>query len=281
MSAPAGTVRGRPFDLPRIGAFVRRDLLTALSYRTAFVADMATLLAQALVFAYVSKLIDPGRFSVQSGTSSGYLAFVTVGIAVAAFLGLGVGRLNGVIGAERFMGTLEPVLMTPTGLVTLQMGWLAYDFLYVPLRAGLFVVMMALFFGLDFQPGGALPALAFVVAFLPFVWGLGAVNAAATLVFRRGGILTGVGAFGLTFTSGAYFPLELFPGWVQSLARANPVALAVDGARRSLVEGAGWSELVASLALLGGLGAAMALVGTRLFARCLRRELHGGGIGLY
>ena len=53
--------------------------------------------------------------------------------------------------------------------------------------------------------------------------------------------------------SGAYFPLALFPEWVQSVARLNPIAIALEGMRAallgsSLVGSAPMSALEASAA---------------------------------
>ena len=43
----------------KVPAFVRRDLLTMLSYRVAFVSDLLYVGVQALVFAFIAKLVDP------------------------------------------------------------------------------------------------------------------------------------------------------------------------------------------------------------------------------
>lgn len=265
----------------RIAAFLRRDLLMAWSYRAAFFADAANLVMQALLFVYVSRLVDVDRITAFGGSQSGYLAFVTVGIAISAFLAIGFGRLGSAIASERFMGTLESVLMTPTGLSTLQLGWLAYDLIYVPIRTGVFIVIMAVAYDLAFDVTGTLPAATFLFAFLPFVWGIGALRAASTMVFRRGGMLTNAGAFALTLGSGAYFPLELLPGWAQYLARFNPLALAVDGSRAALMDSAGWGELLQPLLGLMLLSVLTLVVGLIVFRASLRRELKAGGVGLY
>lgn len=273
--------RGPWNDARKVTAFLRRDFLTAWSYRTAFFTDALALITQALVFAYVSQLVDPSRVPSFGGTRTGYLTYVTIGIAVSAFLTVGLGRLNAAIHTERYIGTLESVLVTPTRMGTLQLGWLAYDTLYVPVRTVVFVALMALVFDLPLQTRGTALAVLFVLALLPFVWGIAAAAAAASLVFRRVGAITGVGAFALTFTSGAYFPLDLFPAWVSSVAVWNPVAIAVAGARRALLGGEGLAALTPPLLALFAWGAVVLTAGLRLFSRGMRHELRKGGIGLY
>ena len=80
-------------------------------------------------------------------------------------------------------------------------------------------------------------------AFVPFVWGLGLVTAAAIVTFRRGTGLLGVIMSVLGLASGAFFPLALLPAWLQTLAEANPVAIAMEGTREALIGGAGWSAI--------------------------------------
>lgn len=171
--------------------------------------------------------------------------------------------------------------MTPTRLATLQLGWVAYDLLYVPARTVAFLAVVAVAFGVHLEIGGMLPALVLIVAFIPFVWGLGIGAAAGVLTFRRGGGLFGFAAAGLTFASGAYFPLELLPAWLVGVAELNPIAIAVEGVREALLGGAGWSALWRQVAVLAPMSAASLLVGMVMFRWALRRELRSGTLGLY
>ena len=81
---------------------------------------------------------------------------------------------------------------------------------------------MSIVFNVSFAASGYVPALLILAAFIPFVWGLGSIASAGVLTFRRGSGAIGFLTFALTFTSGAYFPLALFPSWVAPLARHEP-----------------------------------------------------------
>jgi ABC-type polysaccharide/polyol phosphate export permease len=89
---------------------------------------------------------------------------------------------------------------------------------------------------------GVLPALLVMLAFVPFIWGLGLLGAAAMLTFRRGGGAVMIGATILGLLSGAYFPLDLLPGWLEAVASVNPVAIAIDSVRQALLSGDGWAR---------------------------------------
>jgi ABC-2 type transport system permease protein len=269
-------------ELRKLGAFLRRDLLIRLSYRTAILTDWFSLFSQALVFSFVSKIVNPARLQITGqGAETTYIAYVAVGIAVSGFLAVGLARLVGAIRQEQFMGTLESLMVTPTTASVILLGSVVYDLIYVPLRTVAFLVIVSLWFNVDFAASGYLPALLILAVFIPFVWGLGSIASASVLTFRRGSGVLGFGTFALTFTSGAYFPLSLFPSWVETLASLNPIGVAIGGMRDQLIGGAGWGDAgIAILKLVPMSGGALVL-GLVAFRLAMRRERRLGTLGLY
>ena len=185
--APLSSVGSSAHGFGKLGAFFRRDFLIAWSYRMAFVTDAAALMLQAVVFSFMSKLIDPQRLPEFGGHRASYMEFVAVGISLAAFVQLGLGRVAQAIRQEQMIGTLEALLMTPTQPTTIQLGSVVYDLFYIPLRTAAFLVVVAATFGLRFHTAGFIPAVLILLLFIPFVWGLGVLSAAAMLTYRRGG----------------------------------------------------------------------------------------------
>lgn len=275
------TVEHLPAELRKVAAFIRRDLLVIRSYRFAFLSDAVSLVTQTLVFLYVSRLVDPRAMPEFGGTRTSYLAFVTIGIAVTAFLQVGLGRMNAAIQSEQYLGTLESLLVSPTSLTTIQLGLVAYDLVYVPLRTVLFLGVAAWAFDIELTGAGFLPAVTAITLFIPAVWGLGVASAAAVLTFRRGAGLFGFVGFALIFTSGAYFPVGMLPTWLERIANANPVTLALDAARATLLGDAGWADIAPRLALLAGISLVALVGGAWAFRAALRRELRQGILGFY
>lgn len=195
----------------KLGAFFRRNLLTAVSYRMAFVADWFNLLLQLVIFSLVGRLVDPTRIPEIGGRSISYIEFVTVGIALMSFVQIALSRVLGAIRQEQLIGTLDFLLTTPIAPTTLQIGLVIYDLFYVPLRTGIFLGLASLFFDISLDPSGLLPVLIILLAFIPFVWGLGMISSAATLTFRRGTGVVGLITAAFTILSAAYIPLETLP----------------------------------------------------------------------
>lgn len=268
-------------EVAKLPAFARRDLLVAWSYRFAFVTDALALLLQAFLFYFVGLLVDESKLPEIGGSPVSYMEFVVIGIALAAFVQIGLGRVSMAMRREQMLGTLEAILATPTSPSTIQLGSVVYDLLYVPLRTGLFLALVAVGFGLDFNLAGLLPATLVILAFIPFVWGLGLISAAGTLTFRGGSAGVGFGITIMTLGSGAYFPLELLPAWVETVARVNPMAIAIDGMREPLLGNVDWIETLRHLLTLAPMAAVSLTIGIVAFRIALQRERRRGTLGLY
>jgi ABC-2 type transport system permease protein len=268
-------------EAAKLPAFVRRDLLVALSYRTAFVGDLLGLLSQGLLFYFLGKMVGSNGVPEYGGEPTSYLAFAAVGVAVGVYLQFALTRVAAAIRQEQLQGTLESMLATPTAPGTVQLGLVVFDLLYVPVRTFVFLGAMALLFDLGFDAAGIAPALLCLLAVTPFVWGLGVLGAAVILVLRRGaGIAALVGGL-LALASGAYVPLDVLPGWVQRLADWNPIAVALDGMRSALLAGPDWGDTAADLALIVPCSVVALLLGLAGFRIALRHERVRGTLGIY
>jgi ABC-2 type transport system permease protein len=268
-------------ELVKLPAFLRRDLLVAWSYRLAFVSEWGGLVLQALMFYFVGKLVAPSAIPSYGGEPATYMEFVAVGIALTAFVQLALSRVGTGLRSEQVYGTLESLLSTPTSTMTIQLGTVFYDLLYIPVRTALFLTFAALAFGLHFDLDGIVPACVVLLAFIPFVWGLGVANAGFLLTFRRGGGVSGFVVTVLSLFSGAFFPLTVLPGWAQSAAELNPIAVAIEGMREPLLGGSGWAGVGGDLVVLLPLAAVSLALGIAAFRLALRREKRRGSLGLY
>lgn len=265
----------------KVPAFLRRDWLTMLSYRAAFVGDLLAIVVQALMFGFIAELVDPASLPTYNGVETSYFEFVMVGVVIATVSGLLLQKVSMAIRQEQMMGTLESLLVTPASPTTVQIGSAAFDLLFVPVRMAALLLAVALTLGLNFAPSGILPTLMLLMAFVPFVWGLGLVAAAAIVTFRRGGGVIGIAMSVLGLASGAFFPLTLLPAWIQKIAGANPVAIVMEDTRETLIGGSGWQGVGGALAILLPLSALALVAGVLAFRAALTREHRNGTLGLY
>ena len=268
-------------EIAKIPAFVRRDVLVAWSYRLAFFSDWINLALQVALFYLVGVIVDERKLPSYGGEQTTYMEFVTLGITLGAFVALALARVAMGIRQEQLTGTLESLMMTPTAPGTIQVGTVAYDLIYIPVRTALFVLIIALGFGLDYKLNGILPATAVLLAFIPFVWGIGIATAAAILTLRGGGGAAAIALTVLTIGSAAYYPIEVFPGWTQQLVEWNPMTIAAEGLREALLAGTTWGEVGRRIAVLAPASIVALAGGIGLFRLALRRERQRGTLGLY
>lgn len=270
-------------EVRKLPAFFRRDLLVTWSYKLQFFTDWINLIGQVVVFYFVSDLVNPNAVPSFGGQQASYLQFVTIGIAVTSFLQVSLARVTAAIRNEQLQGTLETLLLTPTAPATFQLGSAMYEIAYVPIRVVLFLGFAAVVFGVHYTVAGLPEAVAVLMVFVPFVWGLGVISAAATLTYRRGTSFVGAGASALTITSGAYFPTSAFAGFpiLAALAKLNPITLALNAIRDALLGGAGWGPTLKAIAVLLPVAGITLAAGVWAFRAALRREQRRGTLGLY
>jgi ABC-2 type transport system permease protein len=281
-AAVARIARGAPLlasEAAKLPAFGRRNFLEAWSYRMAFFWDIVGLAFQAVTFFYIGKIVSPTALPTFGGAQVTYMEFVAVGIAVSMFVGLALIRAATAFRDEQLAGTLEMLLMTPTAPTTIQLGLVFYDLIYMPIRTGVFFAVIVIGLDVRFEAAGLLPAAIVLLLFVPFVWGLGILLSAATVTFKKGG--AGILGSVLTLTSGAFFPVALFPGWLSTVAKRNPMTVAIDALRGALLGDSGWTEVGhAATVLVPGAAVTLAL-GIVAFRLAARRERRRGTIGLY
>lgn len=267
-------------EVRKLGAFMRREWLVASSDRLAHVSDVAAVAVGVVMFALVGRMVDPAVLPVIAGERTTYMEFAAVGIVLGAFIQVSMARVARAIEDEQSRGTLESLLSTPTATSTIFLGSVIYDFVYVPLRTGLFLVVMVLMFGLSYRLDGALPAALYLLAFLPFVWGLGMASAAITLTFRRGAGLFTIAITMLTVGAGIYFPLAVLPEPAAAVAPFNPIWIAAAGMREAFLTGE-WGSLDLKILVLPLLSVFTLSLGVLAIRLALRREREQGSLALY
>lgn len=86
---------------------------------------------------------------------------------------------------------------------------------------------------------------------------------------------------GLSVGSGAYFPITVFPQWLQDIARWSPITVAFEATRQALIGGHGWRRLAPEMLYLVGSGAFAMVLGLMFFRWAIDRELRLGTLSQY
>jgi ABC-2 type transport system permease protein len=118
------------------------------------------------------------------------------------------------------------------------------------------VVAVGLIVGVEFAAGATGIALFLLLAGL---WGVAA-NGLVYAIALKTGSPAAVNAsfvvfFPFYFLTTAFAPLEALSGWLEAVARLNPVTYLLDGLRALIIEGWVWSEIAKGLGAIAVLGA--------------------------
>lgn len=265
--------------LRRLGAIARRDLLIELSYQFRLGLSFVGVLVAAFVAFYVSELVgSPEQLATFNGT---YFDYVLVGLALTAFAGLGVSAFTTQVTQEQGAGTLEALLAGPTRLATLLAGGFIVPLVLTILEVALLVGVGVGLLGTGLTAGQLLLALPVVALTLANFAALGIVSAAVIMLVKRGDPISGP-VYQLTLlTSGAIFPVALFPDWLQVLCRLNPAYYGVRALHTALLTDAGAAGITQDLAVLAGFACVGLPVSVWVFAAAVAQAKRLGVLGSY
>ena len=135
------------------------------------------------------------------------------------------------------------------------------------------VIQSLIIVGLDFAigasfPGGAAGVTALIAVAVFLGAAFGALSIALALVVRREESVIGAVQMlllPLTFLASVFMQRDLMPGWIQTVARYNPVGWAAQAGREAVGANADWSVVLAHGGYLLALVLACAWLATRAF----------------
>jgi ABC-2 type transport system permease protein len=224
-------------------AFLRRDWIIRSTYRLGLLSHLGMIFFTIAPFFFVGKLLDPSRAQALAPYGGAYFPFVLLGLAFSRYLTISLHSFAGAIREEQLQGTLEALLVSPTGLTVIVLGGALWEFLWTSLEVGLYLGLGALVFGLDLSHANVPASIVLLVLTVVSLSSLGLFSACGILLFKEAdpvnALLSGI----MKLVSGVYFPLVLLPGWLEPLARLFPLTYALEGIRQAMLLGRSLREL--------------------------------------
>ncbi len=267
--------------LGTLRAFLLRDLRQTVSYKFAFLLDVASIFFSAATFYFVSKLFGQSTTLQLEEYGGEYFPFVLIGIAFSTYQTVGLTSFSQSLRQEQYMGTLESVLSSPIRISTFLMGSALWDFAYATLEVAFYFIVGFLAFGLLLPNANILPALVSLLLTLTTFMGLGILAAAFILLFKRGNPITWTIATASELLGGVYFPTKILPDWMKKISDWVPMSHALESLRATLLSGATFSQVGTHLAFLGVFTLVVWTVGIFAFQLALKKTQDDGSLGHY
>ncbi len=190
--------------------------------------------------------------------TSYFVLYLLLGTLVWGFLSGLFNDISEMIQWERWEGTIEYTLMAPVHRFTQIIGQAGFAVLHSLLFTMTIGVAMIIFFSLDLSDANLFGALLVLLAGSLSLVSLGVMASILPLLYtERGTQMTHIVQAFLLLISGVYYPIEVLPSVLQTLARVSPVYYVLNGIRSAVLEGTPTSELwgyIVPLLIIGVVG---------------------------
>ncbi len=251
-------------DLALAWAFFKRDALIALSYRTAFVMQIAGSFLWLGMFYFIGRTVGGQDLPTLDRYGGNYFAFLLVGIALTDCVGVSLTTFATQIRESQMTGALEATLMSPVGLRRILIYSSLWSYFLSACRFLLYLLFGVAVFGVGLEQANLTSALViFLLTVLSFA-GVGMLWASVVMLIKRGEAITAVLSYLVLLVSGVVFPVAVLPAWLQTIAQWVPLTHALEGMRFALLKGA---DLRALAPVIGTLCAfSVALIAGGMYA---------------
>jgi len=262
----------------KVWAFLQRDFLSEVSYRLAFLMQIAAMLLAVTAFFFVSRMIDPDTPGLREMPP---FDFLLVGMAFQFYFTTALYSFSAKLRNEQLLGTLEAMLVSPTPTSMVIFSSAAWDFTYGAIRIGVYLLAGTLMFGANLRLDHLGTLLAGVALTLFSSAGLGILSASFILYFKRGDPINFLLSGSTMFLGGVFFPIELLPGWIRWAANLLPITWSLRVVRGTLIEGRGLGELAGDLGVLAAMTAVLLPAGLLASRIAIRRAKRDGTLIQY
>lgn len=263
-----------------VGAFVRRDLRIARSYRLALATQLAGAGTTLLSAGFLSRLVPADQVALEPYGGE-YFRFVLVGTAALAFFSTALGSFSTSLQQEQSLGTLEALLSSPRDDRVLLVCGAAWPCLFAAAQLVVYLALGALLFDAQLGTGNLALAGAVLLLTLAAFGAVGLAGASVVVLTKRSGAVLGLVAGAFALLGGVLYPISVLPGWLQAIARALPMAHGLDGVRLALAPNPDTGAIAGDAAVLVGFTAVALPLALWSFAWAARRARRQGTLGLH
>jgi len=218
----------------KFAAFLKRDLLTARTYRFSFLLQIFNIGSALWMYFFLSRVVGVGQVSEISSYGTGFFAFLLVGVAFWNLLfTASLGAVNA-IRSEQRSGTLEALLTTATPAWLIVLGGIFMPMILAAVELLLYLLFGALFFQVDLSRANWPLALALLLMSMLQGAAIGLLIASVIVLVKRAEAVAGVVLSLLGLLVGVFYPVEMLPSALQTLANVIPLTHALRAMRQAL-----------------------------------------------
>lgn len=221
-------------------AFVRKDMVIAMSYRLQFMSQLSQIFFGVAVIYFLDRMISgTGGSALLREYKTDYFGFAVVGLAVTSYLKAGLVTVTNDIRQLMNQGTLEAMCATPNGYTSLLVYSTLWAFVFETLRVVCYFLVGMLAFRLRFPDANWLGAGLTLALTIPIFLLLGIMSCSVLVLIKRGDPVNWIFSSASSLLAGTMFPIAVLPDWLRAVAMCLPLTHALEAMRQFLLAGAG------------------------------------------
>lgn len=262
----------------KILAFFWKDIKERASYKLNFVFGLVGICFWLFILFYIGKMIMYKNIPALASLGGDYFSFALVGVAFAGYFAALSNAFETCLMIEQESGRLEAILTTKTGISTLLAIGAIPEFLRALLRVAVYFCIGVLVFKIELGNVNFI-SVSLVLLFTAATAGaLGLASAGYMLAFKKTWPFEIILGTGMTFLSGTYFPVALFPSWVQRIAHLLPLTHILNAMRQAIFLGKGIRELSSEITILALFALVLIPLSIIFFRICFRKAKMDGSL---
>ena len=258
-------------------ALARRDLLTAVRYRSGLAFQVVSVLGEVAGLFFLARAVGP----TFRPDGMDFFPFLLIGSSFYVCLVGGVQVFVETVRSAQLTGTLETLLSTSTHDVVTILLMASSSFISRAVQLLTALAAAWLVFGLRLSTSHIIAFALTLVLSLAVIVGIGILAAALQIWAGRGSSVVWLFASAGALISGAFFPVSALPGAIRQLSWLFPITHSLDAVRIALVPATSMSGFQSHMVLLAAYALVLVPFSLLVLARVLRQARHDGTLAAY
>jgi len=230
--------------------FVKRGLINTFSYKTALALGILGGFVGILQFTFMGRFLSQGNiFPAIEQYGGNIIAYLIIGSAFTAFLGVSLNSFQGAIRSEQQMGTLEHLLMSNTKLELLLVYSGVWNFLHTLLNVCILLAVIVIIFGVRLEMNFIGAAFTLVLTILGLS-GVGLMSAGVIMVTKVGDPIIWIFTTLTGLLGGVLFPIAYLPPYLKIISYLLPTTHALHALRLTLIQNISFLQILPQITVL-------------------------------
>ena len=262
-------------------AFIKKDFINEASYKFSFLLGILYLLANILIFFFISKMYGDKLNIHLLEFQTTYFSYVFLSIIFFNFIGPGFSSLSSKIRTEQYQGTLESLIIAPLNTKILIISLSVWTFVYSFFEFLIYIFIGIFAFSINFANINFFSfSIVSILSIANFI-SLGILSSCFVILFKKGNpinwLLTPIeGMLG-----GVYFPISVLPDFAQKISQFLPITHSIRALQLAVYKNASFSELKYEIFILSVFLIILGPLSVKLFDISIKKALRNGQISNY